>query len=303
MNAGEKRTFSGVLIIPNIGKPGISDMVLDVARWLERRQMPHFLVPSDADALAIDLPTAEISDLGGSADGSCLALVLGGDGTMLHAVDVLWGMDMPLVGINIGKMGFLTAAEIHQAEEALDQIMSGRYLVSERVPVGCTLSHEGARSSYRALNEIVIGKLVRERLIHLSTYINGDYFMRYSGDGLILSSATGSTAYSLSSGGPIVTPGLKCLLLTPICAHMLFSRPMVLDITDSVTVVIEEMPERLALSIDGREEVDVPPGSSLDFCALDETIKILELEGSSFYGTLRRKFMSPPTPDGPCMEA
>jgi NAD+ kinase len=188
-------------------------------------------------------------------------------------------------------MGFLTTAEVHQAEGALSDIFRGRYWISERVTVGCTM----AGTDYRALNEIVIGKITRERLIHLSTYVNGEFFMRYSGDGLIFSSATGSTAYSLSSGGPIVTPGLRCFLLTPICAHMLFSRPMVLDASDRVTVVVGDRPELLALSIDGRLDVEIPPSSSIDFYADMRPVKIIELNDSSFYATLREKFLKAPS--------
>lgn len=285
------KAFSGVLLIPNVGKPGIGAMVAGIAKWLDRNNVPFVLFQDDARALGLSLPVTTPDGLRGAVD---LAVVLGGDGTMLHAVDVLWRKEIPMVGINIGKMGFLTAAEVHEAEKVLREILDGRYVVSERMPVGCALVAGSDRSEYRALNEIVIGKLERERLIHLSTYINGEFFMRYSGDGLIVSSATGSTAYSLSSGGPIVTPGLECMLLTPICAHMLFSRPMVLDARDRITVVVEEKPDRLALSIDGREDVKVPPGARIDFYTLDARVRILELPGTSFYQTLRRKFMSPP---------
>ncbi len=287
------KEFNRVLIIPHVRKAGITHMVQRVERWLTEKGVDYFLLEGDAEALSIDAPV--MSKGSPEAD---LAVVLGGDGTVLHAVDVLWGTGIPLVGINIGKLGFLTAAEMHQAEDVLKSIFAGRYFISERQTVGCTLGTDGEHGKYRALNEIVIGKLVRERLIHLSTYVNSEFFMRYSGDGLILSSATGSTAYSLSSGGPIVTPELRCFLMTPICAHMLFSRPMVLDSRDRVKVVVEEKPERLSLSIDGRLEVEVPTGATIEFYTLEETVKIIELEGSSFYETLRRKFMQPLTDEG-----
>lgn len=282
-------SFKEVLIIPNVGKEGIAQMVRTVGQSLDRMGVRHFLLPRDAEALGVQSPTEVQLD-----DDVDLAIVLGGDGTVLHAVDVLWDFDVPLVGINIGKMGFLTAAEMNEAEGVVEKIFAGQYWVSERVPVACTLGTEEGSVEFRALNEIVIGKLVRERLIHLSTYINGEFFMRYSGDGLIFSSATGSTAYSLSSGGPIVTPELKCFLLTPICAHMLFSRPMVLDVHDRVKVVVEEEPERLALSIDGRQDVEVPQDAHIEFYSSVKAVRIIELHGSSFYRTLREKFLSPP---------
>ncbi len=276
--------FERVLIIPNVGTDGITGMVERLDSWMGGHGAECFLGASDAQALKLDMPVA----LAGDVD---LAVVLGGDGTMLHAVGIVGDSDVPIAGINIGKMGFLTTAEVHQAEEALVEIFSGKYWVSERLTVGCSLSG----TEYRALNEIVIGKITRERLIHLSTYVNGEFFMRYSGDGLIFASATGSTAYSLSSGGPIVTPGLNCFLLTPVCAHMLFSRPMVLASSDRVTVVVGEKPELLALSIDGREDVEIPPGASIDFYAHPRPVRIIELEDSSFYRTLREKFLVVPS--------
>lgn len=282
MSAGG-RQFERVLIIPNVGKADIVGMVERAARWMQGHGAQCFLTVQDSARLNMDIPPAR-------ADEVELALVLGGDGTMLHAVELLGDNDVPIAGINIGKMGFLTTAEVHQAEDAMARIFTGHYWISERLTVACDL----AGSTYRALNEIVIGKITRERLIHLSTYINGDFFMRYSGDGLIFASATGSTAYSLSSSGPIVTPGLECFLLTPICAHMLFSRPMVLDASDRVRVAVGEAPELLALSIDGREDVEVPPGSSIDFYAHPRPVRIIELNDSSFYRTLREKFLIPP---------
>jgi NAD+ kinase len=278
------RRFEKVLIIPNIGKEGIAGMVERVARWMGGHGAECFLTELDAGILDLDMSHAGAAEVD-------LAVVLGGDGTMLHAVELIDEYDVPIAGINIGKMGFLTTAEVHQAEGALSEIFKGRYWISERVTVGCTM----AGTDYRALNEIVIGKITRERLIHLSTYVNGEFFMRYSGDGLIFSSATGSTAYSLSSGGPIVTPGLRCFLLTPICAHMLFSRPMVLDASDRVTVVVGDRPELLALSIDGRLDVEIPPSSSIDFYADMRPVKIIELNDSSFYATLREKFLKAPS--------
>jgi NAD+ kinase len=284
------RRFERVLMVPHVRKENVLETVKRVAGWLEQHGASYFMLEEDAASLGLHIPTGNLDP----ADPPGLAIALGGDGTMLHAVDVLWGLGVPILGINIGKMGFLTAAEAHQAEGALAGIFAGQYVVSKRMPVGCRLTSGRDTNVYRALNEIVIGKLVRERLIHMSTYINGEFFMRYSGDGLIFSSSTGSTAYSLSAGGPIVTPGAKCILMTPICAHMLFSRPMVLDALDRVTVLVEGEPERLSLSIDGRLDIEVPTGASIEFYGLEERVHILELPGNSFYGTVRRKFMSPP---------
>jgi len=281
------KRFDKVLIIPNKDKEGITETIETVDGWVKGHGARCFLTPTDAALLGMDFPRATAAEVD-------LALVLGGDGTMLRAVEVIGDNDVPLAGINIGKMGFLTTAEMRNAEEALADIFNGRYWTSERQTLGCTMGG----FHYRALNEIVIGKIIRERLIRLSTYVNGDFFMNYSGDGLIFATATGSTAYSLSAGGPIVTPGLKCFLLTPICAHMLFSRPMVLRWTDRVRVVVGDRPELLALSIDGHMDVEIPPSSSIEFYLHERPIRLIGLNESSYWKTVREKFVQAPIGEG-----
>ncbi|MDD5748429.1 MAG: NAD(+)/NADH kinase [Actinomycetota bacterium] len=280
--------FKKVLIIPNINKHGIREIVIRLFGYLEGKKVEYQLLASDAEKLEINCP---VTTKGKIPEGISLVIVLGGDGTMLHAVDLLWEREVPIVGLNIGKLGFLTTAETADFGVALDEILSGHYHETKRLSVGCTVD-DYTGSEFHALNEIVVGKLMRERLIHLSAYINDEFFMRYSGDGIIFSTATGSTAYSLSAGGPIVTPELKCFLLTPICAHMLFSRPIVMSINDRVKVVVEEKPKGVVLTIDGSREVDVSPGTTLEFYAIDNPIRILELETCSFYKTLTKKFLS-----------
>lgn len=289
--AERSESIAKVLLLPNVQKKGISEIAGRAAEVLQNNHVDVFLLAEDEEVLGIEVPSIEPLKTEVRLD---MGLVLGGDGTMLHAVDVMWETDVPLLGINTGKLGFLTCADAEHLEQTLQRVLSGHYRISERTPVGCRVEAGSQVDEYRALNEIVLGKLAREKLIDLSAHINGDFFMRYSGDGLIFSSATGSTAYSLSSGGPIVTPELKCFLLTPICPHMLFSRPMVLDLHDRVTVQVEHVPRQLALSVDGRYERDIPPGAVVEFYAVDRPIRIIEMKDSSFYLTLRAKFLENP---------
>ncbi|MDD5448938.1 MAG: NAD(+)/NADH kinase [Actinomycetota bacterium] len=258
---------------------------------MEERGFLCFLLPGDALALGLDIPTVETE---GEEEEIDLAIVLGGDGTMLRAADVVRGKDVPIVGFNIGKIGFLTAGEIEEIENALEKITEGKHVASKRMQVGCVMEFEGKRESYIALNEIVVGKRLLERLIHLSVYINDEFLMKYSGDGLIVSSATGSTAYSLSAGGPIVKPELECFLLTPICPHMLFSRPMVLGKSDKVRVKIDDPSEEVSLSIDGHMKVDVRTGANMEFFAEEKTIEIIQLTKNYFLEMTRNNFLGVP---------
>lgn len=280
-----------VLLVPNPGKPEVSNLLAETIEWFSERGIRCLMTTADRQAIPIDCETSD-SDVPPVQ----LVIAFGGDGTVLHAVQLLKGERIPVVGINIGKLGFMTAVESHSATDLFQSIVDGQYSISSREMIRCDLSTEAEKNSFVALNEIVIGKTERERMVRMSTYINGEFFTRYSGDGLIFSTATGSTAYSLSAGGPIVTPGLKCILMTPICPHMLFSRPMVLSPTDRIRVDFHEKVERLALSIDGRKEMEVPPEATLEISLHEGAALILEPEGSSFYRTVREKFM---TPSGP----
>lgn len=272
-------------------KKDVREATLSVARWMEERGFFCFLLPRDALALGLNIPTVRTLEEEEKID---LVIVLGGDGTMLRAADIVRGRDVPIVGFNIGKLGFLTAGEIEEIESALEKITEGKYVASKRMQVGCVIELGGKRKSYMALNEIVVGKRLLERLIHLSVYINDEFLMKYSGDGLIVSSATGSTAYSLSAGGPIVKPELECFLLTPICPHMLFSRPMVLEKNDRVRTKIDDPSEEVSLSIDGHVKVDVPASADIEFFASEETIEIIQLTENYFLKMTRNKFLGIP---------
>lgn len=283
----------GVLLIPNIGKRGIKEYVGSVVSKFNSLNVKCFFLREDAQSLGIENGSIFEDAQNQKID---FVVVLGGDGTVLHAASIMEkiNLDVPVMGINIGKIGFLTSAEMHGADAASEMLCRGKFRLSERSMLACRIDLGNRPVEHKALNEIVIGKIKRERLIHLDTYINGEFFMRYSGDGLIFATSTGSTAYSLSSGGPIVTPGIKCILMTPICAHMLFSRPMVLGWSDVVTVRVEGEKERLAVGIDGHTEEEISPDSSVEIRGSERTVRLVELEGSTFYRKLRDKFLTFP---------
>ncbi len=282
--------FRRIGILPNVDKPQMDELVDELTDWLQRRGLSWLFLDEDAKVLGLSEEGVPHSAFAGRID---LAVVLGGDGTMLRAAEVLGRTPVPILGINIGKLGFLTTVEAHEMYEELESVLGGRFKIIERTMLACVIDIGGERRRYRALNEFVVGKLARERMVHLKTYINDDFFMRFSGDGIILATATGSTAYSMSAGGPIVTPELACFILTAVCPHMLFTRPLVLSSKDHVRVLVEEGSEPLEIRVDGREIILIEQSTTIEFFLDDATAHMIKSPAVSFYITLRDKFFYP----------
>ena len=187
---------------------------------------------------------------------------LGGDGTMLYAVQLVYPSPVPLLGVNVGMLGYLSELEPDELEPWMPRLLAGEFEVSERMMLAVDVESAGAvRGSWYALNEAVIEKLRSGHLIYLDVSINGTAFTSYAADGLIVATPTGSTAYSFSAGGPIVSPDLRCIVLTPISPHMLFDRSLVLSEHEEVSFVVSNG-RNVALTIDGRELGELVLGRS-----------------------------------------
>lgn len=221
-------------------------------------------------------------------------LVLGGDGTMLQAAKETAGRNIPLLGINLGTLGYLADVELNTLEEALERLLSDDYETEERMMLEGTLYlQEGTVHTAPALNDISITRCGRLRIIRLNIYVNGNYLCQWNADGIILSTPTGSTGYNLSAGGPLVIPGAGLLLLTPICAHTLNARSIVLREYDEVVVEIaegrHESRQILEVSSDGSEKYTIETGERICIRKAKETTTIIKLNKSSFLETLQKK--------------
>jgi NAD+ kinase len=224
-----------------------------------------------------------------------LVLVVGGDGTLLQAVQDM-GKDLPKVcGINLGSLGFLTAFPAVEWRVAVDAIASGRVWLSWRTLLQVELVGDGSAGGggrqkvWRALNDAVLSRGELSRLVRLEVRINGEYFSEYGADGLIVSTPTGSTAYSLSAGGPVLMPESGVHLITPICPHVLTMRPMIVPEHAVIEIGAARSQEDLFLTIDGQQAVRIEPGQRVRVTRTEERLGLVMLEGTSFFGVLRQK--------------
>ena len=219
-----------------------------------------------------------------------LIISLGGDGTLLRAARLAAAEDIPIFGVNLGGLGFLTQISINGLEKSLEKLYQGRYFLDERMMLSCTVKRkEEEIKKFTALNDVVIGKGAFARIICLATYVNNDYVITYSADGLVVSTSTGSTAYSLSAGGPIVDPNINSIILTPICPHTLSARPFIIGENDQVKITLESGEEKIMVTIDGQEGFILKPKDEVIIKKSGHKARLITFKEKSFYAILREK--------------
>ncbi len=257
----------------------------DLASWLLERG--HDVRLPEDDAVRLGLPDIGVAE-DHFADGLDVAVSLGGDGTMLRTVELVAGAGIPVIGINVGQLGYLTEVDPDGARMAIKRYLSGAYEIEERMLLAAHI--EGSESSdHVALNEAVIEKTPSGHTVRLAVSVDGEYFTTYAADGLIVATPTGSTAYSFSARGPIVAPMHRCLVLTPVSPHMLFDRTLVLD--PHSTLHLEVVGHRPAtVSADGRNLGTLRPGDALTCTASPRTARLVTFGEHDFLGILKSKF-------------
>jgi NAD+ kinase len=220
-----------------------------------------------------------------------LLITLGGDGTLLRGARLVAAHEIPVLGINLGRLGFLTSVSPDEVDEALPLLLSGHTVLDSRMVLQVeAVSQSGVKSGeYFALNDVVLHRGGVARMIRMKVHAHGEEVGTFSADGIILSTPTGSTAYSLSAGGPLVAPSLDCLIATPISPHTLAVRPLVLSADETVTVEVLSPTEELILTIDGQQGAGMMPGDRLVVCRAPRPIHLVRFPGQSFFSTLRRK--------------
>lgn len=265
---------------------------LELARVISRWAVEHDCVAviDEADALVIDAPEALIGDIS-TTD---VLVSIGGDGTMLRAVRALSGAPVPIIGVNLGLLGYLATVEQEAVVDALAAWKSGtigtQFDYDDRMLVEVALWSQGARlANLLALNEVVIEKKDAGHTVRLGVDIDKAPFTTYAADGLIIATPTGSTAYSMSARGPILSPRLRALLVTPVSPHMLFDRSMVLD--PSETIRIEVLGHRsVSVAIDGALVHTLSPGDVIEIKAAEEVARFIRFEERRFHQILKTKF-------------
>lgn len=223
------------------------------------------------------------------ADIDC-AIVIGGDGSLIEAARVLRESGTPILGINMGTLGYLTEVELNHLDEAMDKILKEKYIIEKRMMLEGVFE-DGMKDV--SLNDIVVSRRGELRVVHFNLYVNGELLNSYEADGVIISTPTGSTAYNLSAGGPIVEPTASMIVITPICSHALNTRSIVLSSEDEIAIEIgegrHELPENVSVTFDGTDTVRLGTGDRVTIRKSDAYTQILKLSQVSFLETLRRK--------------
>ena len=273
----------GIISKPKIAHGG--EVVTALLAFLDERQIPY----------RCDQETAEYGGIKGYftreevPDGVELVIVLGGDGTLLSAARCVAGRDIPLFAVNLGHLGFLTSTRLEDLYPELERALAGGHRIGRRRMVDCEVVREGERiASYSALNDVVITKTQLARMIDLDTHVDSHFVAAYKADGLIISTPTGSTAYSLSAGGPVIFPSVGCLCITPICPHMLTNRPVIVP-DNSVIQIFNHGEEGTYLTIDGQVGEPLHRGDRIVCRSSEKTIQLIRPPKMLFFDVLREK--------------
>jgi len=273
-------------------RPEAADLARQAARWLLDRHHAVRLPKADAENVGLSEHGCPPESL---ADGLDLTVTLGGDGTMLRAVSLVSRSGVPLLGVNLGRLGYLADLEPEALTEALERVLAGDYAIEERMMLSVAIQRAGELpvltsldGDMWALNEAVIERPAAGHTVHVAVQVEGRFWTTYAADGLIVATPTGSTAYAFSAGGPIVSPNVRALLMTPVSAHMSFDRSLVFDAADSVRIEVTDRPATLVL--DGREMGLLGRGDAIVCTEAPGSARFVTFGSRDFYGILKTKF-------------
>ncbi len=281
--------FKTVGIIGKYGDPGVSDTIRQLSLYLQECGLTVLLDAASTDSLPRhEFETVDRSELGERSD---LAIIVGGDGTLLTAARTLAHHDLPLLGINLGRLGFLVDISPDEMSARLDEILAGRYQEERRLLLHTTIFHEGEQvSASEAFNDVVVHKWEVARMVEVETYIDGRFLTTMRSDGLIVSTPTGSTAYALSGGGPILHPTLNAMVLVPICPHTMSNRPIVIDGDSHIEIVVTDSPHSHAqVTCDGQINLGLVSGDRICIRKHERAVRLIHPAGHDHFEILRAK--------------
>jgi NAD+ kinase len=279
-------TLSAIGLVPHRERPLAHKLAQAASAWFGDRGVTVRLPAGEAEAAGLPergVPPEEF------AAGLDLVVSLGGDGTMLHSVQLAYPAGVPILGVNVGQLGYLAALEASEFDPAMPRLLASEFTVSERMMLEVAIECGGGHSTQYAVNEAVLEKERAGHLIRFELSINKTPFTSYAADGVIVATPTGSTAYSFSAHGPIASPALRCLLLTPISPHMLFDRSLVLAEHEELDFVLADG-RRAVCTVDGREMGVLTTGDRMTCRAAPEPLRVAELRPRDFHQILKTKF-------------
>ncbi len=277
-----------VLIVPNTANQGALAAAVELSAWLSGQGLGPALVADDARAAGLESFGVSPSDLGEPA----LVVALGGDGTILKAVHILGEIEAPILGVNFGRLGFLSGARVEHMREAIESALASEARVERRVTLSVEVVMDGRTvGRYRALNEVYFGRGPSGRVVTLDVAVDGRHMMQFNGDGVVIATPTGSTAYALSAGGPILAPDVNALVVAPVAPHKLAVRPLVVGPSAVVEVSLPD-PVRAdaCISVDGDS---VPCRQSVDRIVVTQganDVMLIRHEGRAFLDVAAEEF-------------
>jgi len=271
----------GVLV--NVGKKLAKATLNEVCEVFEAKGIEFVLERNSAELIGRDGTDDFFS-------GMDVVVSIGGDGTMLETVKRMGKVNVPVAAINIGTLGFLTTCREDQIEELAEVLIQGDYQLSERMMLEAQVCEGGESKTHEVLNDVVLSRYETGRLVAVDAKVDGDLLNHYRADGLIVATPTGSTAYSLSAGGPIMSPRCGAMVVTPICPHSLSNRSLVVDDGCEVELVLVNSERgQLKLTLDGRDTAQLCEGTSVKVRKSNRELKLVRMPEHSFYETLRKK--------------
>ncbi|MDQ4053709.1 MAG: NAD kinase [Actinomycetota bacterium] len=289
-----------VLVLTHTGRAEARDVARSFCKAFTSHGIVVRLLAAEAEEMGLEPgsydPPLELTESESDASHSCeLTLVIGGDGSILRAAEVTHASLTPVLGVNLGHVGFLAEAEMDDVESTIDAIVRHRYTVEDRLTLDVHVFHDGERvGSTFAVNEASVEKAARERMLEVVVEIDGRPLSRWGCDGVVCATPTGSTAYNFSAGGPIVWPGVEALCIVPISAHALFARPMVVAPTSVLAIeVLANTAGSGVLWCDGRRTVDLPPGARIEVRRGQHPLRLARLHEAPFTDRLVAKFGLP----------
>ena len=280
-------------IIANITKENILDVVSSFTEKLRKEKIDYLLTRSiivETGKLNLKIDKNSISEDNEIYERSDLIISIGGDGTMLATAFKAHIYDKPVLGFNLGKLGFLVETDVGQMDSVIDIIKKKKYTIEERMVLS-GISNDNKNSNLIAVNDLVIEKGGWPKMIELTVWVDDEYVTTFSADGLIIATPTGSTGYSLSTGGPIVTPTTKAITLSPISPHSLTVKPIVLS-SEQVIKLRANSPHRdIQVSCDGQRVYKFPPPLEIEIKKSDRSLKLIKTSLTTYFETLRNKLL------------
>ena len=274
-------------IAANIGKPESRDRLFELLKVLAAHNVTPLLEQEAAALAGRPNDSLTLTEIGKRAD---MVFVLGGDGTILRVARELGGAATPMLGVNLGSLGFLASVRSDDLTGATKQILRGEYEISERFTIQTTLRRSGQKlESQPALNDAVISRGAFSRIVRLRVSIDGELLTEYLCDGMIFATPTGSTAYSLSAGGPILLPGARGCIVTPICPHALSNRSVIAGEDSVVVCKVVSAAGELLLTIDGQVQMRMQVGDEVEVCRSPQVVRLVMPKGQTYFDILRQK--------------